>query len=488
MLSATLLLVATACSSGLPDWNPLPPSDLGTRPARIDATSFTTRWPIKHVVFIIKENRTFDNLFGRFPGADGATTGMDQGTTRPLTQAPDRIPVDIVHCYQCALQASNGGKMDGFASVSAPADRYAYTQFGPSDLPAYWHWAKRFVLGDNFFASAQGPSFPNHLYTIAAQSGGAHDNPIQDLERLAERHRTTGLFKAWGCDSVEQAYVPVEDREGKEVKVPPCFDFMTEGDLLLRARIPWAYYSATNMQNGYLWSAYDAVRHIRQDTQLWQSHIFPVDGLVQDVRDGRLPPVTWVTPRFELSEHPEYSFCWGQNWTTRVVNSIMASPMWRDTAIFITWDDYGGFYDHVPPPQVDRFALRHHGSRSADPGADHLAVDTAGHQPRRRLHRPHGLRVLLGASVHRGQLGPVAAHAPGPGCRQSLRGLRLLAGAQEAGPPADAHQLSRPAVPERSGSFSPGVSRSFGRTASSGRAGRTSCRTDNPVATGAPAS
>src|SRR6266511_183955 len=320
VLSAAFLLVAVACSSGLPDWNPLPPIDLGTRPARIDATSFTTRWPIKHVVFIIKENRTFDNLFGRFPGADGATTGLDQGTVRPLTQAPDRIPVDIVHCYRCALHAWNGGEM-------------------------------------NFFASAQGPSFPNHLYTIAAQSGGAHDNPIQDLERLRERHRTTGLFKAWGCDSMEEAYVPVEDREGKEVKVPPCFDFLTEGDLLLRAGIPWAYYSATNMQNGYLWSAYDAVRHIRQDTQLWQSHVFPVDGLVQDVRDDRLPPVTWVTPRFELSEHPEYSFCWGQNWTTRIVNAIMASPMWKDTAIFITWDDYGGFYDHIPPPQVDRFGF-----------------------------------------------------------------------------------------------------------------------------------
>ena len=357
VLSAALLLVAVACSSGLPDWNPLPPTDLGSRPGRLDATSFPTRWPIKHVVFIIKENRTFDNLFGRFPGADGATSGMDQGTVRPLTHALDRIPVDIVHCYECALQAWNEGKMDGFASVSAPADRYAYTQFGPKDLPAYWHWAKRFVLGDNFFASAQGPSFPNHLYTIAAQSGGVHDNPIQDLEQLRERHRTTGLFKAWGCDSVEEAYVPVEDREGKEVKVPPCFDFLTEGDLLLRAGIPWAYYSATNTQNGYLWSAYDAVRHIREDTQLWQSHVFPVDGVVQDIRDDRLPPVTWVTPRFELSEHPEYSFCWGQNWTTRIVNAIMSSPMWKDTAIFITWDDYGGFYDHVPPPQVDRFGF-----------------------------------------------------------------------------------------------------------------------------------
>jgi len=352
-----LLLVAAACSSGLPDWDPLPPTDLGTRPGHTDAASFTTRWPIKHVVFIIKENRTFDNLFGRFPGADGVTTGLDEGRVRPLTPASDRIPVDIVHCYKCALQAWNGGKMDGFASVSAPADRYAYTQFGPTDLPAYWHWAKRFVLGDNFFASAQGPSFPNHLFTIAATSGGTHDNPIQDLDRLRERHRTTGLFKAWGCDSIEQAYVPVEDREGKEVKVPPCFDFLTEGDLLLRAGIPWAYYSATNMQNGYLWSAYDAVRHIRQDEHLWQSHVFPVDGLVQDIRDGRLPPVTWVTPRFELSEHPEYSFCWGQNWTTRVVNAIMAGPMWKDTAIFITWDDYGGFYDHVPPPQVDPFGF-----------------------------------------------------------------------------------------------------------------------------------
>jgi phospholipase C len=141
VLSAAFLLVAVACSIGLPDWKPLPPSDLGTRPVRIDATSFTTRWPIKHVVFVIKENRTFDNLFGRFPGADGATSGMDQGIARPLTPALDRIPIDIVHCYECALQAWNEGKMDGFASVSAPADRHAYTQFGPKDLPAYWHWA-----------------------------------------------------------------------------------------------------------------------------------------------------------------------------------------------------------------------------------------------------------------------------------------------------------------------------------------------------------
>ncbi len=359
-LVAVLVLALVALllggSSGV-SWRPLPPMRMGMRPDPVDASAFETRWPIKHVVFVIKENRTFDHLFGRFPGANGVTIGMDQGRPRPLTRALDRLPADINHCYECALQAWNHGKMDGFATISEPAERWAYTQYRPDQIPNLWHWAERFVLADNFFASAQGPSFPNHLYTIAATSGGTHENPVQDRETLEARHRATGLFKAWGCDSVEGSYVHVTSSEGVTEKVPPCFDFRTEGDLLSRAGIPWAYYSATQHQNGYLWSAYDAVRHVRENPRVWQRHIFPVDGLVRDVRDGRLPPVTWVTPRFELSDHPEYSMCWGENWTTRIVNAIMRSPMWKDTAIFLTWDDYGGFYDHVPPPQVDDFGF-----------------------------------------------------------------------------------------------------------------------------------
>jgi phospholipase C len=351
-------LVAAACTADdPPDWDPLPPLDAGTQPEPFDASALETATPIKHVVFVIKENRTFDNMFGRFPGANGVSVGLDEGESRPLTQALDSIPIDIRHCYQCALQAWNEGEMDGFATISDAADRYAYTQYQPEDLPNYWHWAQEFVLGDNFFASAQGPSFPNHLYTIAAQSGGAHENPIQDLDLLRERHRETGLFKAWGCDSIGEAFVPVEDREGNVKNVPPCFDFLTEGDLLSEAGIPWAYYSATNLQNGYLWSAYDAIRHIREDEEVWKSHIYPVDDFVRQAKDGLLPPVTWVTPRFELSEHPEYSMCHGENWTTEIVNAVMEGPDWADTAIFITWDDYGGFYDHVPPPQVDDFGF-----------------------------------------------------------------------------------------------------------------------------------
>jgi phospholipase C len=351
-------LVAAACAAeDRPEWTPLPPADYGVAPAPFDASGLATRTPIKHVVFVIKENRTFDNLYGLFPGANGVSVGLDGGEPRPLTPALDRLPTDIKHCYVCSLQAWAEGRMDGFATISKAADRFAYTQFAPGDLPNYWRWAEEYVLGDNFFASAQGPSFPNHLYAIAAQSGGAHENPPQPQELLTLRHRETGLFKSWGCDALEEAYIPVFDSEGIKKNVAPCFDFLTEGDLLTRAGIPWAYYAATQYQNGYIWSAYNAVRHIREDEAYWAEHVFAVDDFVAHAEQGLLPPVTWVTPRFEVSDHPEYSLCHGENWTTEVVNAVMASPHWEDTAIFLTWDDYGGFYDHVPPPQVDDFGF-----------------------------------------------------------------------------------------------------------------------------------
>jgi phospholipase C len=282
---------------------------------------------------------------------------MDGDVERPLTSATrGAIPVDIEHCYECSLEAWNDGKMDGFNRNEA-ADRSAYTQFLPGDLGNYGHWADQFVLLDNFFTSAHGPSFPNHLYAIAAQSGGAHDNPIQDRDVLVERHRATGLFKAWGCDSVDGAYLEVVRGDGEVERVFPCLDIETAGDLLDAKGIPWAYYSATPYQNGYLWSAFSAIHRYRGNAERWRRHVFPVDDLVRDIGEDRLPPVTWITPRFEVSDHPEYSFCWGEHWTTEVLNALMSSPRWKETAVFVTWDDYGGFYDHAPPPQVDGFGF-----------------------------------------------------------------------------------------------------------------------------------
>jgi phospholipase C len=367
---AAFALVAVACTkddgsgsssptpvaSRAPDVSGTPTVVTNPLPGAVDVSSIETKTPIKHVVFLIMENRSFDNIFGRFPGANGATTGMDRGVERPLTRAPLQRAHDIPHCYNCNVASIDGGLMDGFNQTEY-ADRYAYTQFHKDQITAYWNWAKQYAISDYFFASATGPSFPNHLYTIAAQSGGALDNPTQPFPSLRDQQEQ-GFAKSWGCDIAQPGgYVEIVDPEGDLVKVDPCFDFATEGDLLRKKDIPWAYYSATNTQLGYIWSAYSAIGRYRNDQEMWTRYMRPVDDVVRDIEADRLPAVTWITPRFQLSQHPEYNFCYGQNWTIQVIDAIMRSPMWKDTAIFMSWDDFGGFYDHVPPVRLDRFGL-----------------------------------------------------------------------------------------------------------------------------------
>lgn len=353
VIACAFAVVGAACTSGEP-----PPSgritpDISATPtvrpspaSPVAGDAFDTKWPIKHVVFLVKENRSFDHMFGTFPGANGVRVGVDNGQPRKLVRGTDqRLPGDIPHCYWCSIIAWNHGEMDRFDQ--GEFGDWAYTQLHEDQLPNYWHWAEEYVLFDNFFASAWGPSFPNHLYTIAAQSGGARENP-----------RRRGFFSnTFGCDAPPEQLVEVYDPEGNIVMVPPCFDFETEGDLLNEAGIPWAYYAATERQRGYIWSAYSSIERYRNDPDRWAEFIRPVDRVVQDIEAGALPPVTWITPRFELSEHPEFSFCHGENWSTRVINAIKASPIWDSTAIFLTWDDYGGFYDHISPPDVDRLGF-----------------------------------------------------------------------------------------------------------------------------------
>jgi phospholipase C len=307
---------------------------------------------IRHIVFIIKENRSFDHYFGTYPGADGATFGrISTGAVIPLAHAPDRVPCDPGHFWQSAHTAVDGGKMDRFDKIipncllSDGQTFLPYSQMQRQDIPNYWEYARNFVLADRMFSSLEGPSFPNHLYTVAATSAGAINNP-------------GGLTKpvSWGCDSSAGATVGVMAADGTITQQYPCFDMQTLADLLENAGISWRYYAPGRGQSGYVWSALDAVRHIRMSS-LWQTHVISDTQFVTDARAGNLPAVSWIVTKGDQSEHPTSSTCVGENWTVAQINAIMQGPDWDSTAIFVTWDDFGGFYDHVPPPKVDKFGF-----------------------------------------------------------------------------------------------------------------------------------
>jgi phospholipase C len=301
---------------------------------------------IKHVVFLVKENRTYDNYFGTFPGADGATSGtISTGQTIPLGHAPDVLPRDISHSFQSAVLAIDGGAMDKFDRIpggNQNGDYLSYSQYTEMDIPNYFTYARQFVLADKFFSSLTGPSFPNHLYTVGAQSGGAINNPSS-----ANR---------WGCDSPANSRVQVIEDDGTTMPEYPCFDFRTLADLLESDGLSWKYYAPSQDQSGYIWSILNAIAHIRL-TSLWTQHVVPTADFVTDAQNGNLPAVSWLVTSSGTSEHPPASVCVGENWTVQQINAVMQGPDWESSAIFLTWDDFGGFYDHVAPPVVDNFGL-----------------------------------------------------------------------------------------------------------------------------------
>jgi phospholipase C len=312
-----------------------------------------TRWPIKRVIYLMLENRSFDNVFGRFPGVAGVTTGVLDGKEQPMARCPDWLPGDLPHDRAGALSCLNDGTQDGFGHGKY-GDPWAYTQFSGDEIPNYWHWAREYAISDHFFASVMGPSYPNHFFMVAGTSGGVMDNP----ENIGSRKEDDGrMFKSWGCDAVgDGVFVFTLDEHGYLTKHGTCFDFPTVGEQLTARGVDWAFYSAAPGVPGYFWNAYNGVANVFH-TDVWHQHTRDVANVIADARAGALPPVTWVTPRFELSDHPPGSSAFTHNWVSDFVETIMKSDEWRHTAIFLTWDEWGGFYDHVPPPRVDHVGL-----------------------------------------------------------------------------------------------------------------------------------
>ena len=303
------------------------------------ATIASNTNPIKHIVIMDKENRTFDNMFGTFPGANGSTTYTDPfGRTHPLTHQPDRLREDIDHSPEAAHLADNKGKMNMFSRLHGATQGgvdLADSQFYQSDIPNYWAYAKTFALADSFFSTVAGPSFPNHLFSIASEDANVAANPTSSM---------------WGCDAPSGTTVEQLTSDGKQSLVFPCFDFMTLGDLLSQRGISWKDDAPGQGQSGYIFSSYDAIRHVRL-TSAWSQHVVDYSQFAMDAASGNLPTVSWLVEPSTVSDHPPASICAGENWTVQQINAVMSNPTkWAHTAIILTWDDFGGFYDHVSPP------------------------------------------------------------------------------------------------------------------------------------------
>ena len=305
---------------------------------------------IQHIVFIIKENRSFDNYFGTFPGANGATSGtVSNGTVRTLGHTPDRVR-DMGHSWNDSIVAVDGGKMDKFDLVShgnVDGDYMAMTQLYQADIPNYWTYAQQFTLSDATFASTKAASFPNHLYTIMADGAEAIANPSEPGHPK---------FASWGCDAVAGTTVTLQNTSGKQSSVFPCFDNTTLGDLLESAGISWKSYAPVQNSSGYAWNTYDSINHIR-NTSLWSERVVPLGNFVTDAQNGNLPAVSWLVADTANSDHAPSSVCTGENWAVQQINAIMQGPDWNTTAIFLTWDDFGGFFDNAVPNNSDYYGF-----------------------------------------------------------------------------------------------------------------------------------
>ncbi len=349
--------------------------------------------PVNHFIYIIQENHTFDSYFGTYPGANGIPPGttlpeLPGGSPKykPFHLTATHVPHDLGHTWQAARTAWDQGRMDGFMwaewpealrfywgakpvptpipglvqsptstrpvvtalspngaaddeDESAPdieeqntaaltpaalpnpgsrpswvLDTLAYMDF--HEIPNYWDYARRFTLCDYFFSSLMGPSEPNHLYTVAAQSGGLVYNPAGP-------------------------------------SAEPTYSFPTMAELLRNSGVTWNYYTPNPLKHSF-WNPLPGFKKFQSDPGL-MSHLVKQAQFYADLKAGTLPQVSWIIPGFKESEHPPADVQIGMQYVTGLINAVMQSAYWKDTVIILVWDDYGGFYDHVPPQQTDLY-------------------------------------------------------------------------------------------------------------------------------------
>ena len=349
----TALCIA-GCGSGGTAFSPSSPA---TR--AIDDNASTAH--IKHIVLIVQENRSFDNLFAKFPGADGATSGQTHdGKTLQLKMKNLAGALDINHDWSTYYTEYNHAKMNGFDQCkiagSTPCNSYAYQYVNPAQIQPYWTLAQKYALADHMFQTQGSGSFTAHQDLIAGTTAINSTQSVIDFP--SEWH-------SWGCDAPKSPPTTTSlmdyNRDYLLNKGPfPCFTYRTLADLLDEKGVSWKYYAPLYKYNysGALWNAFAAIDAVRHGPD-WNADVsMPETNVFNDITNGTLPALSWVIPEQPNSDHPNGSKGAdnGPAWVAQIVNAVGESKYWNSTAIFILWDDWGGFYDHEAPPPLDKTA------------------------------------------------------------------------------------------------------------------------------------
>lgn len=359
MVAMAVGLLVLACVPGTgntspPTGTPNPPGTVTPAPEAPPGLE-----KIQHFVFIMQENRSFDSYFGTYPGTDGIPQGVsfidpqDGSTVTPYHDTND-VNRGGPHGWDNAQADIDNGKMDGFLTESYKGRNADGSPFSPSntpgrnpkdvmgwhdyrEIPNYWNYARLYVLQDRMFESVASYSLPAHLYMLAAQSGGY---------------------------------------TGYQQPKPTTYNFLEIAELLTSGKIDWKYYVTSgkypDTEDGHvvgseaqqeqrpdkytLWNPLPAFPKVQNDPAMRQ-RLQDTSQFYKDAKAGNLPEVSWVIPSGAVSEHPPAGVREGMAYVTGLVNAVMESPDWDSTAIFISWDDWGGFYDHVAPPQIDEYGL-----------------------------------------------------------------------------------------------------------------------------------
>jgi len=331
---------------------------------------------IRHVVVIMQENRSFDSYFGTYPGADGIPKGVcvpvprGGGCVRPYHDTSNRN-AGGPHDHVNAVRDIDAGNMDGFVLQAASGRRAACSaqidaptcSLAPRapdvmgyhdwhEIPNYWAYARHFVLQDHMFQPDLSWSLPAHLYMVSGWSAkcSVAGNPMS-------------------CRSAVQAPGSPPGDPQNTTGATPDYAWTDLTYLLHKAHVSWRYYVAKGSQPDCadnamfcapvpqkaatpgIWNPLPYFDTVRQDGQL--QNVAPLQSFFRAARTGTLPAVSWITPAQAVSEHPPALITRGQAYVTSLVDAVMRSKDWSSTAIFLSWDDWGGFYDHVAPPRVD---------------------------------------------------------------------------------------------------------------------------------------